>query len=926
MSSSDFFLRTSEEEREREAPLLWSTATCWDCCVCVCVSKYWFLVTVMTAPRTVAEGEIIRQKEAMDSLIHEVSHGEDDSLPPSLRSALEVSCGKEFDCILSVTFPVSHQRGWGNEFLETIKGAKNKREKEIDKICSRHYGDFLMSVQELLQMRGPASSLSTAIEQINKVFEDSFQDLSDVIKTLETLQQEREHSRNALNDIHSCRDLTHIIVQAKKYLAESDYYSALTSIEHLREELKHITLHPFKNALLKWLPDLTDELLNAAKTDLVGWFGEVKKQTQLIGTTLMRRHAKLFLKEAALANGDNVNNIDYVSTMSLETIYRLSNIYSWGYLNFEDDLEVTIPDDFFELPSDDGERILDELLESLAPLHKALHMHYRMDMLPELRKTYCETRELIISNNFIDMKLHSLAAEKGLVVALPNALSTLCGFFAIESLICTSTSVPNREVGVFSWNELQVLWADACEQLQGFCEAHIDNVKSPNHILLLKEQLLLASETLTDDAFGYKDDPLMAITNVLWSVFVNLQVNSAENVCQEAFITSGSQPMYVTTYEMFETKVKCFLLDKMVLSTESISGASEIDAMEEEQMELIRGITSRGNDKDRESSESFVPHTVPFSELVPILMRHLNIMMIKYAQFTVHNEGLVAAGQSLCNSIAMSFFGIARVLEKEMTKDGMETPLSKVCQIYTDASSLSYCCGSFREVIANVLMQANWFETIDSDLDEVILQCKKSLDSLAIEAQHLIFELLSVKMVDLLSSLHFVNWVPTVLPTGAHDSVSEIVDYLRATFMWITYLPQTMREAAHFTCCGKINQGILEFILSSKVPKINMLSIRALQLDIQLLDEFATGSGIPQLKDSFTQCRELINSLMHRDLNKFGESSFRKTNHFELNFPNLDLRNLVAMMEKVIIFNIAINTALFTFVNFLSSFRLFLCQ
>ena len=44
----------------------------------------------MLASKSVAEGEIIRRNEAMDSLVNEVSRGEDESLPASLRSALEV--------------------------------------------------------------------------------------------------------------------------------------------------------------------------------------------------------------------------------------------------------------------------------------------------------------------------------------------------------------------------------------------------------------------------------------------------------------------------------------------------------------------------------------------------------------------------------------------------------------------------------------------------------------------------------------------------------------------------------------------------------------------------------------------------------------------------------------------------------------------
>lgn len=750
-------------------------------------------------------------------------------------------------------------------------------------------------------MRGPADSLSTAILQVNEAFEESFQDLSDVIKTLETLQLEREHSRNALRDIQKCRDLTEVIVKAKQYLADADFYSALTAIETVREEVKHVSLQPFKNAILKWLPGLIDQLLIAAKDDLVTWFSEMKKQTQLFGTTLMRKQAKGFIDEVSLVSG-SVHGKDYLTTMSLESIYRLSQVYSWSFLDFEGDLDVTIPEDFLELPSEEGEGLLAEVVETLGPLHKAVHMHARMDMLLELQEVYCEERGLIITKNFIDLQLNSLASREGLVVALPEALSTLCGFFAMESIIRSSSGVAARDGGVFSWNKLQELWAGACEQIRVFCEAHVDKVRSPNEILLLKELLLLARETLADDAFGYKDDLLMAATNVLWSAFVNLQVASVKDVCEKAVVSSGIQPMYITSYETFEVKVKGFSLDKMEFSSEqSSSGSSDLDAMEEEQMKLIRGITSKGlgGVGEKDDAEDFVPHTLPFSELVPVMMRHLNVMMIRYSQFTVHNEALFAAGHSLCNSIVMCFLAISHVLEHELEKDGSETPLSKSCQIFIDASSLSYCCVSFRDVVANVLMQANWFDTIDSDLDDIMLQCRKSLDHLSVEAQHLIFELLSAKISDLLSSLQFVNWVPSVLPSGPHECISEIVDYLRATFMWITHLPKTIREAAHFTCCAKINQGILEFILSEKVSKLNMLSVRALQLDFQLLDEFAEGCGIPQLKDCLIQCRELVNGLMHRDLVKFGETSLRKVNHFQQNFPNLDMRNLGVMVDKV---------------------------
>lgn len=39
----------------------------------------------------VAYGEKIRKKEAMEALVEEISHCEEDSLSPSIRSGLEVS-------------------------------------------------------------------------------------------------------------------------------------------------------------------------------------------------------------------------------------------------------------------------------------------------------------------------------------------------------------------------------------------------------------------------------------------------------------------------------------------------------------------------------------------------------------------------------------------------------------------------------------------------------------------------------------------------------------------------------------------------------------------------------------------------------------------------------------------------------------------
>mmetsp|Transcript_23035 Transcript_23035/g.33715 ORF Transcript_23035/g.33715 Transcript_23035/m.33715 type:complete len:877 (-) Transcript_23035:21-2651(-) len=840
----------------------------------------------------VALGDKVRKKEAMETLVEEISRGEDEGLAPSLRSALE--------------------RGWGFKITDTISEAKERREKEIDKICSRHYSDFLASVKELLAMRGSADMIYKSITDVHEVFEAAYQDLSGVLKTLEMLQTERENSRQALLDIERCRELTGLMVKAKEFIASEDYYRALSTIETLRDELNRVGMRPFASILLTWLASLTDQLLAASKLDLQAWLGEMRDRNSLIGETVLHLSAALFLRETERP-GDDLDAFSDPTTMSLEMVHRLSEMYDWDLLDYDSQTNSTVPEDFTAALPAEGRRYFESITESLGPLHKSLHMHTQLGKLPQLQSIYCESRELIIVHNLINNSLEPRIAKHGFSVALADVLRSVVGFFAVESII--RRSVNNAEGGgVFTWNQLKDLWVIACTQVREFCFKHAGAIESAAAMLCVKEQLLLASETLADDAFGLKDGALMEACGVLWDAFLDLQVQSTRDAFTN-YVTY--QPIHVTSVDMHESRIKPFFIDKAHFSLDDHMGGggqhrasthANLDALEEAQMESLRNASSTLDSSDdingTEDSvigfigdhSTFVPHTLPFSETVPSLMRHLTFLVIRFSQFVVHNEGLGERGASVCSTVERAINAIVDMFREELTRDGPETPLSKACQISIDAATLSYCCMEFRSTIANMLVQANWIESIDSHLDEVIVRCKTNLDKLSLQAQDLIFELLNTKVIDLLGDLCFVNWVPSLLPAGPHECIEEIVDYLRVTFMWLTYLPQTVRDAAHFTCCSRINQDILTFLISPKVQHMNMLSIKALQLDFKHLDDFSSSCGVPQLRECFSEGRGLINALLHRDLHRFGENPVIR----RANFPVLDPYKLSLLAEKVV--------------------------
>ena len=192
----------------------------------------------------------------------------------------------------------------------------------------------------------------------------------------------------------------------------------------------------------------------------------------------------------------------------------------------------------------------------------------------------------------------------------------------------------------------------------------------------------------------------------------------------------------------------------------------------------------------------------------------------------------------------------------------------------------------------------HWNESIDTHLPVVIQQIKGKLIQVSLQAQDMIFELLSIKIDDLLSSLVFINFIPEKPPlkNEVHDTIDQIIGFLNITFMWLTHLPQSAREAAHFTCCSKVANSLLKYILSpSKVHVINTFGIAALALDLKKLENFADNCGIIQLRNCFSELSELINIILSPELPILIENPTRR----KTSFPKIDSTKLAIILEKL---------------------------
>lgn len=171
--------------------------------------------------------------------------------------------------------------------------SKKKKEADIDKICSRHYGGFLASVHELLLMKGSTGKLSELIVKVNEDFSSVGKELVQVLSSVEVLETEKESTRRVYEASLHCQEVARLMVQASEQIAAEDHYTALRTIGRLQIEQHNVTIRPFLAALQVWLPNSINRLLDAARDGVDQWTNNVHGKCSLLGVTVLRKYASL---------------------------------------------------------------------------------------------------------------------------------------------------------------------------------------------------------------------------------------------------------------------------------------------------------------------------------------------------------------------------------------------------------------------------------------------------------------------------------------------------------------------------------------------------------------------------------------------------------------------------------------------------------
>lgn len=749
-------------------------------------------------------------------------------------------------------------------------------------------------------------------------------------------------------------DISKLLVRLKKEIENpEEHYAAMRSLEILESEIKNVKVVAMSNFLQNVIKKSKSKLLKSVLTEADETLDGVRLQIKLIGTTIIRRQVMISMIEAKRRDAGELRTLDYdindnnndnIRSMSLQYLAKNGYLYRLETWCRKKDIKNLLPDEFLEPPSPEGVLLLESLMGQLGPIHKALYMHAVLGESAIYHAHYRASREQFLVKVLEEAEIK--VEKEGLVKGLDELLSFLVGFFGFELTLRRTVELTD---GAFSLSENFTLWDNALQKLSQMCERYTKTIMTPRDVLIIKEELLIFSETVTDDAFGLRVHAIFEIIKNFWDKFEEVQVKAIVKGCVLSLKQSAFQPFYVSTEDVFISKIKAFRLDT-VLSTNDFQvqmrhselgignihvgankermsinmtvASANLDALEEE---LERKISGRCNESSNENEQSgvsinnekvgtevvnnhdsdsntivsltkasFTPQQYSFSAAVPIILHQLHLLVIRYVLFAFKNLHLGSRGETVCKSILKALNSVSEELENALLVDGKLTTLSKATQISVDAYTLSNSMDTIWLIIENFLNNFHWADSIETHLPLAMAQAKVTMNNIASQAQDLILELLAEKVDDLLGSLEFIELTPNKIPKVPHPVFDEIVEFLQVALMGLANLNHAAREAAHFTCCSKINSGFINFLLGPKVVHLNVLCVVGFDLDIKKLEHFADSTGIPQLRMCFIESKEIMKAILHPDLPNIWDPQFRKPS-----FPRLDPEKISTILLKM---------------------------
>ncbi len=286
------------------------------------------------------------------------------------------------------------------------------------------------------------------------------------------------------------------------------------------------------------------------------------------------------------------------------------------------------------------------------------------------------------------------------------------------------------------------------------------------------------------------------------------------------------------------------------------------------------------------------PVVMPYSSAVPQLIRAAARFVSDYYRFSA-NLGEMDDDVRVCvDELAIGgelVGGYTHILDTQA-----QLHVSQVATFSINATYLERAC-TYLERLVERRSTARFPRRMR------LRKSREAFRQVRMRCEDLLFEIVDTKVDSIMSLLSPSLWEPAHMQTDASgravpepsQPVQDVVVFLENSLMYLRDMPDAVVKAIHFTSCRRVCLRLVESLEAHETRRFNLLGLIQLRCDVEFLESFALRTPVPNLIESFSEVRQLV------DLFLLGPTAALLDPQERMEkYPHLVPHRMLALLEK----------------------------
>jgi hypothetical protein len=163
-------------------------------------------------------------------------------------------------------------RGLEKSFEKAVARHIRKKNSEIKSICSQHYEEFIVSIDNLLTVQGDVQQIRDRAILLNDAVQKSGQMLIEKAEELTRYRNISANIEHLINLIGNCKYIDNLVNRAVEQISQGKYFSALRTLDSLqRNQLPKFKEYEFAKKIEEKIPMILFSIRQNVKSQFDVW-------------------------------------------------------------------------------------------------------------------------------------------------------------------------------------------------------------------------------------------------------------------------------------------------------------------------------------------------------------------------------------------------------------------------------------------------------------------------------------------------------------------------------------------------------------------------------------------------------------------------------------------------------------------------------